>query len=281
MVALPLISPLVSDSTDSSLLARFHMNPVLEIKGSNVVSLFQREIHGRRRCNLYKTGLRVAENRKLTGFWNRDLKLLDLAIKSREQKFKTSKESHLALMSLQNQRSVVENTLLILSNRWSLLEMQAHLQVGTSNVPVNLPVIVSLTAPLFSNPKLLVRDCPQFGILRHSTATESTPQSVVTMFAEELAIEVACLVTEINNLALRYAMFSDELQLRRQESVAAAVVGLEAGRMSVADVVERKRKLLGDEIEMTKIRREQHELLADLVYLSGAPSYEALLHKTP
>ena len=228
------------------------------------------DYQGRQRCNLYKTAVRMAENQDIQRFLNDDLRLLNLAIKSREQRFKTSHESHLALMGLQNQRSLVENQLLILTNRQEVLRLQRN-ELATGKSPSSLPVIVSLTAPRFSNPGQMIMGNFQLRILA------ATSNGALNAFRSGLKMEAARLIVEINNLAAEYALFSDELQLRRQESVAAALVGVEAGRLSLADVIIQKRLLIQDGMKMARLRSRQHELLADLVYLCGANSYEDLL----
>ena len=270
LLSIPIYIPMPFVGSPRSVMGRFQGHAMIPPQTSTNVEIRVLEYRGRKRCNLYKTAVRMAENTELRRLLTNDLNLLNLAITSREHQFKTSHESHLALMDLQNQRSLAENSLLILSNRSRVLVLQGAGLAAGHSFPNRLPVIVSLTAPVFSKPKALVGRNAQLRMLKPT-------DGISKQFAADLTMEVVRLIAEINNLASKYAVFSDELQLRRQESVAAAIAGAEAGRLSLADVLAQKRLLIQDSVAMTKIRRRQHELLADLVYLAGAESYQDLL----
>lgn len=262
--------------------------------------LRQRLIEANRRRAIYRSLIRLAGLKESVRLVSEDIRLIDLALKAIEQKYGVKDVSHLDLMQLQNVRTLQQSQLEIHTNdiaraeselrelTWGLFPKQLpHLDlprpVSLSSQTVQALIRAAAEAPWAataggsrgSRSASEARDAD--GAAVPIQKKSGTSERISNAYETWTGINIRRLAGLINSAANRYTAFSDEIQLRNQEGVATAIAALEQGRGDLPTVVNQRRKLLGDHMEMLRLLLIQHEALAELVYLGGLTSLDEAL----
>jgi len=258
---------------------------------------------GNLRRNLHRSLADLTLWREEMRIIEEDLAWLGTMIGLKEDRFKVRQPRHNELMALQNGRSLQEALLLNASNQVSLAKFRVLRLLNVAESPLTKSVILPRPygVPAFNTNLVAAAALQNFEIRLLTNAMDlaaieysdtglvsksgqKAPSGILRSLQyriedsrSRLSEQVLEFLVEIGNTGRLIGVYRDEIQLRGQESVASSMSLWEVNRGSLDEVLEERRKLIGDQLELARHIVHQQKLLADLLYVTGAATLKELI----